>query len=102
MSINEIVRNAGFDYEEHVVTTDDGFELLLQRIYKPENYGKQMPAALMMHGLFSSADHWVANGPDKSPAFKLANEGMDVWLGNNRGNNYSRRNENIDPDTQKA
>jgi len=56
----------------------------------------------MMHGLFSSADHWVANGPDKSPAFKLANEGMDVWLGNNRGNNYSRRNENIDPDTQKA
>jgi len=70
----------------------------MARVYKPENYGKKMPVALMQHGLFSSADMWTANGVN-SPAFLLADEGFDVWLGNNRGNKWARKNTHIDPDS---
>ena len=56
----------------------------------------------MQHGLCDSSFTWVTNGPKNSPAFMLARLGYDVWLGNNRGNKYSRENTKIDPDTDKA
>ena len=34
----------------------------------------------------------------QSPAFLIANAGYDVFLGNTRGNFYSRKHKNQDPD----
>lgn len=94
-----IIERYGYPYEVHTVQTADGYILTMFRIpgsaKSPPALGK-VPV-LLMHGTLSSSADWIITGPPRSLAFQLADEGYDVWLGNQRGNTHSRKHISIDP-----
>ena len=81
----------------HTVTTSDNYVLQLFNLKKTTT-AAGAPVVFLQHGLFSSANTWINNGPNSVP-YVLANAGYDVWFGNNRGTTYSRSNTKIDPNT---
>jgi len=84
---------AGYQAEVHKVITPDGYILTVYRIVG------EGPVVFMQHGLEDSSAAWVLAGPEHgAPAFRLAEEGYDVWLGNYRGNHDSREHQSLDAD----
>ena len=42
----------------------------------------------------------MLNNNDIAPAFQIASQGYDVWLGNSRGSKYGRSHSKLDPDSE--
>lgn len=57
----------------------------------PADLQKNMDQPVMLqHGLLGSSDDFFLNGQTGSVGYHMVNLGYDVWLGNNRGNKYSK------------
>ncbi len=97
-----MVVDNGYLFEEHKVTTDDGYVIKMFRIpgVNSTSTGSSSsssigPPVIMWHGVSDSSDTFFMNSADKTPGFIMANAGYDVWLPNSRGNKYSKQHTSL-------
>ncbi|XP_061491385.1 lipase member M-like isoform X2 [Rhineura floridana] len=103
MTPNEIIQYWRYPSEEHEILTDDGYYLLVNRIpygiHSPGKTGSRS-VVLLVHGILLESRCWIANLPNNSIGFVLADAGYDVWMINTRGTTWSRRHRNLSIDQE--
>lgn len=97
--ISEIAAANGYVIREHVVTTKDKYLLVVHKLEKQDQpYTGHGKIAYFHHGLLTNSELFILGSEhNKNLPFLLVDKGWEVWLGNNRGNKYSRKHLKLSP-----
>ncbi|CAI6364317.1 unnamed protein product [Macrosiphum euphorbiae] len=90
LSTGQLIENHGHQYSKHSVITEDGYIVNLFHIK-----GQGGPPFLLLHALMGASDQWLLRDGDHDLPSLLINSGYDVWLGDFRGNIYSKKHTHL-------
>ncbi|XP_058456953.1 lipase 3-like [Malaya genurostris] len=103
LQTHQIATKYGYRTEVHRVETHDGFVVEMHRLSASPmtgEYDSDKPPVFIMHGLLGSSADWILIGPQNALPYLLSDRGYDVWLGNARGNRYSRKHSYLSIETK--
>lgn len=96
----------GYGWEAFKVTTDDGFILTTFHITEKFNYtiprDPTLAPVMMMQGYLCDATAfvaWAVPGENKPEAFRLFDDGFEVFLASNRATKYCQEHLTLDINT---
>ena len=94
LTIPDQIAAQGYAFEQHTITTPDGYILTAFRvpgkIGEPIVKGAKQPI-YMQHGLIDDGGTWFFNDHTLDLSLELVDRGYDIWVTNSRGTAFSNQ-----------